>query len=131
MTVIDNPGLLNTDVPTACSVAAAYLVDRYRDRNRGVLGNMRYCIAGSERGFDLGIEKDQAFYDQLDESWITPPEIRTIDGVEVPYDFPEVTLAPGDTFVAYRTDAERNYIGYTVERLGPGGIITVDIDFVQ
>ena len=74
VTVIDEPGLLNTDVDTACAVAAAYLVERYRDRNRGVLGNMRYCIAGSERGFELGISKDQAFFDSLDETWITEPE---------------------------------------------------------
>lgn len=74
VTVLENPGLLNTDVETACAVAAAYLVERYRDRNRGVLGNMRYCIAGSERGFELGISKDQAFYDSLDETWLAPPD---------------------------------------------------------
>ena len=80
VTVIDQPGLLNTDVPTACAIAASYLVERYRERNRGVLGNMRYCIAGSERGFELGISKDQAFFDSLDDTWITEPEPdRNID----------------------------------------------------
>ena len=79
VTVLDEPGLLNTDLDTACAVAAAYLVERYRDRNRGILGNMRYCIAGSEKGFEIGIGKDQAFQDTLDESWI-----RSVD---VPYPF--------------------------------------------
>ena len=39
-------------------VTAAYLKERYKDFGRGTLGNFRYAIAGTERGYELGYPKD-------------------------------------------------------------------------
>ena len=70
--IVSNPGLLLSDFKLSCDVCAAYLKDRYRDRGRGVLGNMRMCIAGTERGYELGRDHDQQFYAQIenDNTWI-------------------------------------------------------------
>jgi len=73
VTIVDNPSLLNSDFKVSCDVAAAYLKDRYRDRGRGVVGNMRMAIAGTERGYDLAINKDLAFNAQLDSTWTDSP----------------------------------------------------------
>lgn len=88
VTILDNPTLLNSDVDTACAVAAAYLIDRYQDDGRGVLGNMRIAIAGTEGGYQLGIDKDQAFFDAMtDDSWIRPPEPEP----DLPTSFNDIT----------------------------------------
>ena len=70
--IVSDPGLLLTNFKLSCDVCAAYLKDRYRDKGRGVLGNMRLCIAGTERGYELGRDHDQQFYAQIqnDETWI-------------------------------------------------------------
>lgn len=70
VTIVDQPGLLLSDFKVSCDVAAAYLKERYRDRGRGVVGNMRMAIAGTERGYDLAIGKDNAFVAQMDDTWI-------------------------------------------------------------
>ena len=74
VTIIADPNLVNSDVTTACRVAAAYLKERYRDFGRGIVGNMRMAIAGTQGGYNLGIDKDNAFYATLDDTWIAPPE---------------------------------------------------------
>ena len=76
VTIIADPNLINTDVVTGCRVAAAYLKERYRDFGRGIIGNMRMAIAGTQKGYDLAIDKDNAFYATLDDSWIEPPEVE-------------------------------------------------------
>ena len=82
VTIVDDPTLQLTDLDVACAVAAAYLKERYRDFGRGVLGNMRYAIAGTEGGFELGFPKDQGYLANkrlpdgtYDPEWIREPEI--------------------------------------------------------
>ena len=64
--IIVDPGLLLTDFKLSCDVCAAYLKDRYKDKGRGILGNMRLCIAGTEGGYNLGISKDRQFAGVVD-----------------------------------------------------------------
>ena len=64
--IVSNPGLLLSDFKLSCDVCAAYLKDRYKDKGRGVLGNMRLCIAGTERGYQLGRDHDLQFAAVLD-----------------------------------------------------------------
>jgi len=58
--IVDDPTVLLTDVEKSVAVTAAYLKERYRDVGRGVLGNMRMAIAGTERGYELSRSKDLA-----------------------------------------------------------------------
>ena len=73
--IVSNPGLLLSDFKLSCDVCAAYLKDRYRDKGRGVLGNMRLCIAGTERGYQLGRDHDLQFAAVLDadDTWYNQP----------------------------------------------------------
>jgi hypothetical protein len=73
--IIVDPGLLLTDFKLSCDVCAAYLKDRYKDKGRGILGNMRLCIAGTEGGYNLGISKDRQFASVVDadDTWYNAP----------------------------------------------------------
>ena len=47
------------------------------------------------------------------------PEVRTYSGIRVPDDFPDITLAEGETYLGYGTDAATGeYKYYTVETTG-------------
>ena len=82
--IIDDPTLLLTDVEASVAVTAAYLKERYKDFGRGILGNFRFAIAGTEGGYNLGRPKDQGYYKakflangKYDPDWIRDPN-RTI-----------------------------------------------------
>jgi len=61
VTIIDDPTILLNDLEASVKVTAAYLKDRYKDFGKGILGNFRYAIAGTARGYELGYPKDQGF----------------------------------------------------------------------
>ena len=78
--IVDDPTLMLTDVAKSVAVTAAYLKERYRDFGRGVLGNFRMAIAGTEGGFNLGYPKDQGYYQakflsngRYDPDWVRSP----------------------------------------------------------
>ena len=72
--ILTNPEWLLSKFDVTCDVAAAYLSVRYkRNGGRGVLGDMRIAIAGTEGGYNLGYPKDVAFYNTLDVSWTAEP----------------------------------------------------------
>jgi len=73
--IVDDPGLLLSNFKLSCDVCAAYLKDRYKDKGRGILGNMRLCIAGTERGYELGRDHDQQFFAVVDadSTWYNAP----------------------------------------------------------
>ena len=81
VTIINDPGILLSDATVSCKVAAAYLKDRYRDFGKpDVLGNMRFAIAGTDRGYELARAKDLAFFEakklpngEFDPDWVTEP----------------------------------------------------------
>lgn len=83
--IINDPSILLTDVDASCAVAAAYLKDRYRDFGKpDVLGNMRFAIAGTDRGYDLARSKDLGYFEakklpngQFDPDWIRDPNTST------------------------------------------------------
>jgi len=80
--IIDDPTILLTDVDASCSVAAAYLKDRYKDFGKpDVLGNMRFAIAGTDTGYNLARSKDLGFFEakklpngEFDPDWIREPD---------------------------------------------------------
>ena len=80
VTIVDDPTLLLTDLNDSVAVTAAYLKERYKDFGRGVLGNFRMAIAGTEGGFNLGYPKDQGYLKAkllpdgtYDPDWIKAP----------------------------------------------------------
>ena len=88
--IVDDPTLLLTDVAKSVKVTAAYLKERYKDFGRGTLGNFRYAIAGTERGFELGFPKDQGYLlaklgtsGKYDPDWIKDPtKTNIVAGVD-------------------------------------------------
>lgn len=68
--LVRQPELMVADPEISTAVTAAYLRDRYRDRGDGTLGNMRWAVAGSQRGYDLSIGKDRTVFDSIDQSWL-------------------------------------------------------------
>ena len=83
--IVDDPTILITDVAKSVAVTAAYLKERYKDFGRGTLGNFRYAIAGTERGYELGYPKDQGYLQaklltngKYDPDWIRDPNKRNI-----------------------------------------------------
>lgn len=85
ITIVDDPGLLLSDLTVSCKVCAAYLKERYKDFGRGTLGNFRFAIAGTEGGYRLGYPKDQGYFENkklangtFDPDWIRDPNSGTI-----------------------------------------------------
>ena len=83
--IVDDPTILITDVAKSVAVTAAYLKERYKDFGRGTLGNFRYAIAGTERGYELGYPKDQGYLQaklltngKYDPDWIRDPNKRNL-----------------------------------------------------
>ena len=82
--IVDDPTIMITDVAKSVKVTAAYLKERYKDFGRGALGNFRYAIAGTERGYELGYPKDQGYLQakvltsgRYDPAWIRDPNAST------------------------------------------------------
>ena len=82
--IVDDPTIMITDVAKSVKVTAAYLKERYKDFGRGTLGNFRYAIAGTERGYELGYPKDQGYLQakvltsgRYDPAWIRDPNAST------------------------------------------------------
>ena len=63
ITIVDDPGLLLSDLTVSCKVCAAYLKERYKDFGRGTLGNFRFAIAGKSQGYRLGYPKDPRYFE--------------------------------------------------------------------
>ena len=83
--IVDDPTILITDVAKSVKVTAAYLKERYKDFGRGTLGNFRYAIAGTERGYELGFPKDQGYLQaklltngKYDPDWVRDPNNRVL-----------------------------------------------------
>ena len=83
--IVADPTILLTDVAKSVKVTAAYLKERYKDFGRGTLGNFRYAIAGTERGYELGFPKDQGYLQakvltsgRYDPDWIKDPNKTNI-----------------------------------------------------
>ena len=83
--IVDDPTIMITDVEKSVAVTAAYLKERYKDFGRGTLGNFRYAIAGTERGYELGYPKDQGYLQaklltngKYDPDWIRNPDDRVL-----------------------------------------------------
>jgi len=83
--IVDDPTIMITDVEKSVKVTAAYLKERYKDFGRGTLGNFRYAIAGTERGYELGYPKDQGYLQakfltngKYDPDWIRNPDDRVL-----------------------------------------------------
>ena len=83
--IVADPTILITDVAKSVAVTAAYLKERYKDFGRGTLGNFRFAIAGTERGYELGFPKDQGYLQaklltngKYDPDWIRNPDRRNV-----------------------------------------------------
>ena len=83
--IVDDPTILITDVAKSVAVTAAYLKERYKDFGRGTLGNFRFAIAGTERGYELGRPKDTGYLQakllpngKYDPDWIRDPNKRNV-----------------------------------------------------
>jgi|TARA_B110000261_G_scaffold54640_1_gene64419 predicted chitinase/uncharacterized protein (DUF2345 family) len=83
--ILDDPTILITDVTKSVAVTAAYLKERYKDFGRGTLGNFRFAIAGTERGYELGRPKDTGYLQakllpngKYDPDWIRDPNNRNV-----------------------------------------------------
>ena len=83
--------------------------ERYKDFGRGTLGNFRYAIAGTERGYELGFQRQVIHTKLLTNGKYDPDWIRTYDRVLVAgkdINDPEWSSIMGQVIIPHHSNPE-------------------------